>query len=478
MSIRKNMLSNLLLTSSAVIFPLITFPYVTRTLSSNSIGKYFFIDALTQYFIIFSAVGIPYYGIREIAKIKNNIETRSKLVIELLSIQVTLAIILSVIFVGIHYFITDLKNDFDLVKIACLGIISTSFMMEWFYQGIENFAYITGRSLIIKTLSVISILLLVKHADDYFIYYLITTLLVLCNAGLNFFNYLKNYHAAFKGKLNIIQHVRPLLILFSINISVSVYAILDTIILGLLTNPANVSFYNVPLKLVKIFWTVVNGAGMVLIPRVASYFVDNDTAGIQNVMQKSLNIVFLLTIPFCFFCLMFPTEILGIISGPKYLGAANALRVLSVVPLIIAVCNVCGTQFLMPVGQEKYILHATLLGLVISLALSFLLIPYMKFMGAAITCVAAEGVVCIYIFISAIKRTKLLIDYGLLMQILLSLCATAIARFVLYAHFRGLVLITGAIGIYCLTFILLQLVYFKNNFVFSLIHFKRIKTPA
>jgi len=195
-------------------------------------------------------------------------------------------------------------------------------------------------------------------------------------------------------------------------------------------------------------------------------------------MQKSLSIVFLLTIPFCFFCLMFPVEILGIISGPKYLDAANALRVLSIVPLIIAVCNVCGTQFLMPIGQEKNILHATLLGLVISLALNFLLIPYMKFMGAAITCVAAEGAVCIYIFISAIKRIKLLIDYALLVQILLSLGVTAVARFVLYPYYHGLVLIAGAVGIYCLAFILLQLIYFKNTFVFSLIHFKKLKTSA
>lgn len=472
------MISNLLLTSSAVIFPLITFPYVTRTLSSNSIGKYFFIDALTQYFIIFSAVGIPYYGIREIARVKNNIPARSKLVTELLSIQVTLAVLLSAVFIGIHHFIPDLKNDFGLVKIACLGIISASFMMEWFYQGIENFTYITGRSLIIKTVSVAGILLLVRQAGDYLIYYLLTTLLIFCNAALNFFNYLKNYHAPFEGKLNIKRHMRPLLVLFSINISVSIYAILDTIILGLLTDPANVSFYNVPLKLVKIFWTVVNGAGMVLIPRVASYFVNNDTAGIQNVMQKSLSIVFLLTIPFCFFCLMFPAQILVIISGPKYLDAANALRVLSIVPLIIAVCNVCGTQFLMPIGQEKNILYATLLGLVISLALNFLLIPYMKFMGAAIACVAAEGTVCIYIFVSAIKRIKLLIDYALLIQILLSLAIAAAARFVFYPYYNGLVLIAGVFGIYCFTFILLQLVYFKNSFVFSLISLKKLKTSA
>jgi O-antigen/teichoic acid export membrane protein len=475
MGIRKNMASNMLLTASAVIFPLITFPYVTRTLSSNSIGKYFFVDALTQYFIIFSAVGIPFYGIREIAKVKNDKQIRSKLVTELLSIQITLSLFLSAVYVAIHYFIPALKNEGSLVKIACLGIISTSFLMEWFYQGIENFTYITGRSLIIKTLSVASILLLVKNADDYLIYYLLTTLVVLFNAGLNFVNYLKKYHSSFDERLEIKKHIKPLLILFSINISVSIYAVLDTIILGLLTNTANVSFYNVPLKLAKIYWTVINGAGMVLIPRIASYFVDDDTAGIQIIMQKSISIVFLLAIPFCFFCMVFPTEILQVISGDKYLHAANALRVLSVVPLIIAICNVCGTQFLMPIGQEKSILYATLIGLCVSLLLNFCLIPYLKFMGAAIACAAAEATVCIYMVISAAKRIRLMIDYSLLSQILLSLAISFAGRLLLVNHLHGLMLVVGTVAVYGAAFVLLQFIYFKNSFIFSLVPLKSIR---
>jgi O-antigen/teichoic acid export membrane protein len=475
MSIRKNMASNMLLTASAVIFPLITFPYVTRTLSSNSIGKYFFVDALTQYFIIFSAVGIPFYGIREIAKVKNDKQSRSKLVTELLSIQITLSLFLSTVYVAIHYFIPAIKNEGSLVKIACLGIISTSFLMEWFYQGIENFTYITGRSLIIKTLSVASILLLVKNADDYLIYYLLTTLVVLFNAGLNFVNYLKKYHSPFEERLDIKKHIKPLLILFSINISVSIYAVLDTIILGLLTNTENVSFYNVPLKLAKIYWTVINGAGMVLIPRIASYFVDHDTAGIQAVMQKSMSIVFLLALPFCFFCMVFPTEILQVISGDKYLHAANALRVLSVVPLIIAICNVCGTQFLMPIGQEKSILYATLIGLCVSLLLNFCLIPYLKFMGAAIACVAAEATVCIYIVISAAKRIRLIIDYSLLSQILLSLAISFAGRLLLVNYLHGLMLVVSTVAVYGVAFVLLQFIYYKNSFIFSLVPLKSIR---
>ena len=264
-----------------------------------------------------------------------------------------------------------------------------------------------------------------------------------------------------------------MLILFSINVSVSIYAIMDTIILGFLTNPETVSYYNVPLKLVKIFWTVVNGAGIVLIPRIASYFITKDITGIQTVMRKSFSIVFLLTIPFSFFCIAFSNEILTIISGNKYQQASNVLKVLSVVPLIISVCNVCGTQFLMPIGQEKSILYATLIGLIISLSLNFLLIPHFKHMGAALTCVAAEGTVCIYMLISAVKRIKLLIDYGLILQILASIVITIFTRVVLKLYYNGLPLLICCFCVYSLSFIFLQLVYFKNDFIFSLYKSKK-----
>jgi O-antigen/teichoic acid export membrane protein len=463
----------MLLTSSAVIFPLFTFPFVTRVLSNASLGKFFFIDSITQYFIIISAVGIPYYGIREIAKLKNDQPARSKLVVELLVIQVTLGIISSIVLIALHYFIPSLKNEFNLVKVACLAIISTSFLMEWFYQGMENYSYITSRSLIIKTLSVVTIFLLVKSANDYLIYYLITTAVVLFNAALNFINYIRKYHVAYHEELKIKQHIKSLLILSSINISVSIYAVLDTIILGLLTNPENVSYYSVPLKAVKIYWTVINGAGMVLIPRIASYFVNDDLAGIQLIMQKSISIVFLLSIPFCFFCIMFPEEILKILSGSKYIYSANALRILSVVPFIIAICNVCGSQFLMAIGQEKHILHATILGLVLSLVFNFLLIPYLKFFGAAITCVIAESVVCIYITVSAWRRIKLLIDYALLKLILLSILIAATTTFLIRSSLHGILLIASIFFVYCFSFIFLQFIYFKNSFVNSLVNFQK-----
>jgi O-antigen/teichoic acid export membrane protein len=378
MGIRKNMVSNLILTSSNILFPLITFPYIAHTLSNDSYGRISFVDAFTSYFLTFATIGIPFYGIREVAKVKDNPQQYSKLVIELAGFQFCLSLFFSVMFLVMQFYIPSVHSNLSLVKIACLIIISSSFSIDWFFQGTENFGFITSRSLFTKLLNVISIFLFVKATDDHNVYYLISALTIFVNAAWNFVYFLRRFYKPFQGKLTIKPHIKSLLVLFSINISISIYTVLDTIILGLFTDPATVSLYTVPLKLVKMFWTVVGSIGVVLIPKIAYLFIKDDKEAITDLIKKSSNVVFLMTLPFAAFCLVFPHEILIVIAGNKYLKTTGTLQILSVVPLIIGFCNVLGSQYLMPIGQEKKILHATIVGLVISLALNFSLIPYYK----------------------------------------------------------------------------------------------------
>ncbi len=474
MNVKRNVLWNLLLTSSSFIFPLITFPYITRILSRESMGKVFFIDSFTQYFIIFSSIGIPYYGLREIAKLKEEPALRSKLVLELVTIQASIALFLSVLFLLAYRFIPSLKGESTMIVLACLTTLGSSFVMEWFFQAIGNFKYVTNRTLLIKTISIFAILLFVRHSLDYEIYYGISALVVILNGIINTVFYWRLYHAHFNQKLTFRPHIKPLLILFSIHVAISIYTTLDTIILGMFTNPASVSLYNVPLKLVKMFWMVTGSIGLVLIPKVSQYFLDQNIEGIKAVLSKSLNVVFILTIPFGFFCMMFSGEILTIISGDKYLHAAPALRLLAFLPFIIGVCNVMGTQYLMPIGNENQILHATIAGLIVSLSCNFLLIPRIGFLGACIASLSAETVVCVYLIVSAIKhRINLLIDYSLLGHTLLSLGGSLIFMLAFRNFYKPFVLMGGTIGVYALFFIALQFLYFKNQFLFSIVKFNQ-----
>jgi O-antigen/teichoic acid export membrane protein len=473
MSVKKNIVSNFILTATTIIFPLITLPYITRTLSAVNIGKVFYIDSFTQYFILFSAIGIPYYGVREIAKLKGKRLQISEFVVELVTIQFVLSLFFSLIFLTLHLFFRELNDSSRLVKIGCIAIVSNAFLIEWFYQGIENFTYITVRSLIIKSLSVLLILFLVVQKYDFEIYYLILSLTVLANAILNFGNFIKNHFVGIKINKKVFLHLKPLWVLFSINISVSLYTIMDTIILGSLTNVEQVSFYNIPLKIVKIFWTIMGGIGIVLIPKMSAFFANNEHIQIEALIKKSISIVLLLGIPFFFMGIVFAEDILFIVSGKQYIQSKIALQILSIVPLIIGICNVFGTQFLLAIGQEKKILTATIFGFCISLVLNFLLIPTLGFIGASISCVCSESTVCLVVYLAARKKTSIQVDYGLMglisSSVLCSMIFWLISRF--YIHSILLLVLTAVV--YFCSFISLHYLVFKNSLISSILKIRK-----
>lgn len=475
MSIKKNIVSNFILTASSILFPLITLPYITRTLSAANIGRVFYIDSFTQYLGLFAALGIPVYGVREVAKVRHDKSKLSQLVLELVTIQFTLSVLACIVFFTLPFFFKALSVDFNLVKIGCILIMCNSFMIEWYYQGIEQFTYITIRSLIIRAINVLMILFLVVNNADHETYYLITALTITISGLLNFSIFLKKDFVAFKLKNSIFLHFKPLLLLFTINVSISLYTVVDTIILGSMTGPEQVSFYIIPLRIVKLFWTVMGGIGWVLIPKMSSLFLQKDTEGIQVLMKKSLNIVLLLGIPFFFLVVFFPSEILSIVSGQQYLQARLSLQILAIVPLIIGICNVFGTQYLLAIGLERKILFATIFGFIVSLSLNFALIPFLGYVGSAIACVCAELVVCLVVFYHAKKTIRIHLDHTLL-YLILSSAALSIVFLLSFQHFfSSLMMLFSTAFVYVISFILLHFLVFKSAFINSLINFRTAK---
>lgn len=86
-SLKLNFIMNALLTMSSFIFPLITFPYVSRILLPVGTGKVSFTTSVVSYFALFARLGIPTYGIRACAKVRDDKEALSKTVQELFIIN-------------------------------------------------------------------------------------------------------------------------------------------------------------------------------------------------------------------------------------------------------------------------------------------------------------------------------------------------------------------------------------------------------
>jgi O-antigen/teichoic acid export membrane protein len=288
------------------------------------------------------------------------------------------------------------------------------------------------------------------------------------NGFFNVIYFYKNYYQSFSENLELKKHFKPLFLILAINISVSVYTLLDTIILGFISTKISVGYYSLSNKLVKIYWTMISAVGMVLIPRFSILLNEKKFIEVKELMTKSLNIVIIFTIPFLFFCVLFAENIILIISGKEYHESYKSLMILSPLPLIIGICNVFGSQFLIPLNKEKYLLYATLIGLCFSLIINIALIPILADVGAAIATLIAELIVCILIVFFSRKYIKIGIDINLLLLTIISCLFTS--PIVLYFSKFNLPIVEIIFSIisYFLMFLFLQIIIFKNTFVQNL----------
>src|SRR5699024_10268303 len=187
-SLKINFMMNMLLTISSLIFPLITFPYVSRILSPEGIGKVSFATSLINYFSMFAQLGIPTYGIRICAQVRDNREKLSRVVQELLSINIITSLISYIgLFIAV-FTVPKLQNDKSLYFIMSVTIILSSIGMEWLYKALEEYTYITVRSVVFKFIALLAMFLLIHKQTDYILYGGISILAASASNVLNFIN--------------------------------------------------------------------------------------------------------------------------------------------------------------------------------------------------------------------------------------------------------------------------------------------------
>ena len=86
-NIKHNAIFNVARSLFGILYPIITFPYATRILLAEGLGKVEFSNSIVQYFLMFAGLGISSYGAREVARVKDNTDELSKVIQELFFIN-------------------------------------------------------------------------------------------------------------------------------------------------------------------------------------------------------------------------------------------------------------------------------------------------------------------------------------------------------------------------------------------------------
>lgn len=405
---------NVMLTMSSFIFPLITFPYVSRILQPIGMGKVSFATSLISYFSLFAQLGIPTYGIRACARVRDDKTELTRVVHELLMINLLMDIFTYLALAAALIWIPRLQEDRTLYIVMSFTIILTSIGMEWLYKGLEQYTYITVRSIIFKFVALIAMFLLVHRSADYVIYSGITILAASASNIFNLFNARRyiGFHPV--GHYNIRRHLKPILVFFAMSCATTIYTNMDTVMLGFLTTNMDVGYYNAAVKIKQVLVSIVTSLGTVLLPRAAYYIEQGEKERFYSISNKALNFVFFSALPLTVFFIMFAKPTIYFLAGSAYEGSIVPMQLIMPTLLFIGITNILGIQILVPLGREKIVLYSEIVGAVVNLIINTLLIPTYAASGAALGTVMAEFAVLVVQYIALrddVKKSFMSIKY-------------------------------------------------------------------
>ena len=443
-SLKKNFVMNAILAMSSFIFPLITFPYVSRILGPTGTGSVSFAASLISYFNMFAQLGIPTYGIRICASVRDDKEKLSRIVHELLFINLVTSIISYIALAIALIFVPRLQYDRTLYIITSFTIILSTMGMEWLYKAMEQYSYITIRSVFFKFIAMIGMFVLIHEPEDYVVYGAITIFASSASYILNMLNARKFIYLHPVGGYDFKRHLKPVAVFFAMACATTVYTHLDTVMLGFMTTEADVGFYNAAVKIKTILVSVVTSLGTVVLPRASYYIKNNQMEQFRRITEKALNFVCLVSLPMTVYFILFAKEGILFLSGDQYTAAIVPMQIIMPTLFLIGLSNIMGIQILVPLGREKVVLHSEIAGAVVDLIINALLIPSMASSGAALGTLVAELVVTLYQYIAlkdeiteAYKKIRI---GSILIAIVLGTAVSVAAKFLGTGYFVTLVI--------------------------------------
>lgn len=427
-SIKKNYVYNTLLTFLNILYPVLSFAYVSRILGPHLLGKVNIALSFAGYFVLVACIGIPTYGTREIAKVRDNGRALSKTFTELFTLNFLSTFIALLLYCTIFLSIDKWRSDSILFFAAGLSVLSNIISVDWFYQGTENYRYISLRNAIVRTLSLLTIFLVIKQGSNYLIYVIILSLSTIIS-NLFAIHKTRSFIKFDFQAIDLKKHFRPLLFISGSILMAAVYNNLDSVLLGFLSGDAPVGLYATAIKINKLLIPIVTSIGVVLIPRFSYYFNNNLQSEIANLSRRSITFIFFFAFPLTTIILVLAPQIVSILAGNRFSEAVLATSIISPIILVIGCSNFLGMQLLFPSGKENIVFYSTLAAAIVNFSLNIWLIPIYKQNATAFSLVCAESTVLAvqYFYLRYKNPGFRLFDIACIRYGLLStLCGTAI----------------------------------------------------
>jgi O-antigen/teichoic acid export membrane protein len=410
MSIAKNYIYNVLYQIVTLIIPLITVPYISRTLGSSGVGTNAYTYSIIQYFILFGTIGIGLYGNRAVAYVRDDKQKLSQTFWEIFVLKLITTLIA---YLALLFFLNISGRYYVIFMIQSLYIVAAAVDISWLYMGLEDFKKTVVRNLFVRIIGVVCIFIFVQDSSDLWKYVFILGLSQLIGQLTMWVYIPKTVDRIGILKLNVKRHLFSSIALFIPQIAIQVYGILNKTMLGYLSNVNEVGLFDNSDKIVKMILAVVTSLGVVMLPRVSNTFARGESEKVKNYVYESFDFASYLSIPMMFGIAGIAGTFTPWFFGPEFEKTGPLIMIISPIIVFIAWSNVIGQQYLMPVGKVRAFTISVSVGAIVNFIINLLLIRYLQSIGTAIATVIAE--LCVtavqFIFVIHIFELRKLFKY-------------------------------------------------------------------
>lgn len=386
----KNYLYNMAYQVLLIISPVITMPFLSRSLGADGIGQYSYAYTLTSYFVSVATMGCDIYGRREISYVKDRIKERSERFWSIESVKI-LSTILTLI---VYLFFSVFNKNQVLLLILTFHMINVPLNIGWYYQGIEKFKTLTFRGFILKIVELIFILLFIHEPGDLNLYVLGSSIIAFVTFFVLWIDLKKTIVTVPIEKLKIKYDFKNCLVFFLPSIATTLYTLVDKTMLGMISGSYYENgYYEQALKINQIFLKIVVAFGAVLLPRIAYFHKKGDMIAVEQSVSKSLRYVYFVAIPIAFGLSCVADLFVPWFFGEDFFKVAELLKIGGFIIIFQGISDVLGIEYLVSIERQNIYTFSLIAGTVVNFILNAIFIQQFQSIGVICASLISEIVI-------------------------------------------------------------------------------------
>ncbi|MBV4356371.1 flippase [Pinibacter aurantiacus] len=405
---RKNIAALLILQKANYILPFVVIPYLTRTLGPDNFGKISFIQAVINYFVLFTDFGFNMSATQHVALSRNNIDELSKIFWTTTFSKMLLAIVSFFLLLCLILAIPEMRSSFFLYMIGFFVVLQSLFSPTWFFQGIEKTQWIIPISVIPRAVSILLVFVFIKTSNDFtaalfiqsFVCFIMTIIItVIFFLRKKLIKWYVPKIAEIKNALDDGWH------LFLSTAAISLYTTSNTVLLGIIANDKMVGYFVAADKLIKGVQSLTFTIGQAAYPRMTIYAKESKEKALAF-LKKCYKIMSISGLVCSIFLFLFADILIRIVFGAQYLPSKALLQIMSPAPFIVILSYVFGILGLLPFGLKKTYSTIYIITGLASIAFTIPLAFYYNMYGICVSVILTEIFITIVTY-SALKRNNI-----------------------------------------------------------------------